>query len=206
MKTEISNFCKDYAAVLAPLAGSLNETIRCIQKESHEGILKIPLTGLADVKHRLKTLFDKIEGQQAYLLIFGPLKSGKSTLMNAISGSYVSEVTSLPAYPCLVYVSHSDNSRYSVTRYNGRKNSFTEGNIVQALVNDSHANLADRIRLVEEQGASFDPGMHYPEAIRRIDIEIPAKNLQESSTVLVDTPGLYSRMKFGYDLMTREFR
>ena len=24
--------------------------------------------------------------------------------------------------------------------------------------------------------------------------------------VLVDTPGLYSRMRFGYDLMTREFR
>ena len=32
----------------------------------------------------------------------GPLKSGKSTLLNAISGSYVSEVTTLPAYADLV--------------------------------------------------------------------------------------------------------
>ena len=27
--------------------------------------------------------------------------------------------------------------------------------------------------------------------------------LAESSTVLVDTPGLYSRMNFGYDVLTR---
>jgi ribosome biogenesis GTPase A len=38
------------------------------------------------------------------VLIFGPLKSGKSTLMNAIAAAYVSEVSSLPAYPCLVCV------------------------------------------------------------------------------------------------------
>ena len=34
-----------------------------------------------------------------YVMIFGPLKSGKSTLMNAIAAAYVSEVSSLPAYP-----------------------------------------------------------------------------------------------------------
>ena len=32
------------------------------------------------------------------------------------------------------------------------------------------------------------------------------RSLAESSTVLVDTPGLYSRMNFGYDMLTREFR
>ncbi|WP_131917640.1 GTPase domain-containing protein [Chromatocurvus halotolerans] len=37
-------------------------------------------------------------------------------------------------------------------------------------------------------------------------MELPARNLRESGTVLVDTPGLYSKMKFGYDFMTREFR
>ncbi len=43
-------------------------------------------------------------------------------------------------------------------------------------------------------------------SVRRIDVKTPVPALREASTVLVDTPGLYSRMKFGYDLMTREFR
>jgi hypothetical protein len=48
--------------------------------------------------------------------------------------------------------------------------------------------------------------LHFPEAIRKVDVRIPAGELEESGAVLVDTPGLYSRMKFGYDRMTREFR
>src|SRR5262249_25732373 len=35
---------------------------------------------------------------------------------------------------------------------------------------------------------------------------LPVQSLAESGTVLVDTPGLYSRMKFGYDVLAREFR
>ena len=168
--------------------------------------MRLSLAGLNEVKHRLKSLIDKVEGQQAYLLIFGPLKSGKSTLMNAISGAYVSEVTSLPAYPCLVYVRHGDQASIKLTRYNGRETSTEDKNVMEVLINDSHSNLADRIRKVEEAGREFDPGLDYPEAIRRIDIDLTAHELNDSGTVLVDTPGLYSRMKFGYDLMTREFR
>ncbi len=45
-----------------------------------------------------------------------------------------------------------------------------------------------------------------PSAIRRIDVRLPLEKLLQSGAVLVDTPGLYTRMKFGYDRMTREFR
>ena len=48
--------------------------------------------------------------------------------------------------------------------------------------------------------------MDFPEAIKRIDVKAPAPDMEESGAVLVDTPGLYSRMKFGYDRMTRDFR
>ena len=53
------------------------------------------------------------------MLLFGPLKSGKSTLMNAIAHEYVSEVSSLPAYPCMVFVSHGATRCFDVTRYSG---------------------------------------------------------------------------------------
>lgn len=190
---------------MIPAGAALDAVIGRIEQDSQEGVLRLNLAGFNEVKHRLKSLIDKVEGQQAYLLIFGPLKSGKSTLMNAISGAYVSEVTSLPAYPCLVYVRHGEKSSIRLTRYNGRETN-TDKVGMEVLIDDSHSNLADRIRRAEEQGREFDPGLDYPEAIRRIDIGLAAKELNESGIVLVDTPGLYSRMKFGYDLMTREFR
>lgn len=34
-----------------------------------------------------------------------------------------------------------------------------------------------------------------PSAIRRVQVELPVKNLRESGSVLVDTPGLYSKIK-----------
>lgn len=206
MKTEISTFCNEYETVLNPFSTVLRETMDCVERESRKDVLKFTLAGLNDVSHRLKTLVDKIEGQQAYLLIFGPLKSGKSTLMNAISGAYVSEVTSLPAYPCLVYVSHGEEKNLMITRYNGKTKTYPDYPSLQEAISHAHSSLADRIRQKEHEGGDFDPGVDFPEAIRRVDIQLPIQNLMESSTVMVDTPGLYSRMKFGYDLMTREFR
>jgi hypothetical protein len=164
------------------------------------------LPAFQDVSHQLRVLADKVAEQQAYVLIFGPLKSGKSTLMNAIGAAYVSEVTALPAYPCMVYVSHAPTREFQVTRYNGDRQSFAAPASMRMQVNRDHAELADRIRSEERRGVDFDPAVHFPEAIRRIDVKVPAEALGESGAVLVDTPGLYSRMKFGYDQMTREFR
>ncbi|MGB8168002.1 MAG: dynamin family protein [Chthoniobacteraceae bacterium] len=173
---------------------------------SDKELLHEPLAALNDIRARLRSLCEKLANQQAYLLIFGPLKSGKSTLMNAISGSYVSEVTSLPGYPCLVYVQHAEEPHFSATRYNGRETVFADANVLRDMVADSHVALAQQIRATEERGAEFNPRTNFTEAIRRIDVKLPVAALGESSTVLVDTPGLYSRMNFGYDVLTREFR
>ena len=74
------------------------------------------------------------------------------------------------------------------------------------MITDSHHALARQIRQAEDHGIEFDPRTHFSEAIRRVDVKLPVPTLAESGTVLVDTPGLYSRMNFGYDVMTREFR
>ena len=206
MKTEISQFCQDYAKILNPFQATLRESVGAIEDKEDADALKKPLSGLSDVQHRLQTLVDKVEDQQAYVIIFGPLKSGKSTLMNAISSSYVSEVTSLPAYPCLVYVKHDEETRFVATQFNGRQQTFQDSRQMQEGITEAHQQLAREVRQTEEKGETFDPGLHLPQAIRRLDISLPADNLKDSYTVLVDTPGLYSRMKFGYDLMTREFR
>jgi hypothetical protein len=206
MKTEISTFCEDCLHILQSLPPALQNTAEDLAAGSDKKLLDPPLAALNDIRARLRSLVEKLANQHAYLLIFGPLKSGKSTLMNAVSGSYVSEVTSLPGYPCLVFVQNSEDPHFSVTRYNGRESIFADSSVLQQVIADSHFALADQIRTVETGGVEFDPRTHFTEAIRRVDIKIPVPSLAESSTVLVDTPGLYSRMNFGYDVLAREFR
>jgi len=206
MKTEISKFCEAYLHVLNALPPAMRDATAAMEKGDAEGLLQRPLATLNDTRARLRSLVEKLESQQAYLLIFGPLKSGKSTLMNAISRTYVSEVTSLPGYPCLVYVRHSDQPHFSATRYNGRETVFADGRMLRDVIADSHIALAEQIREAENRRGDFDPRHDFTEAIRRVDVKIPVDSLAESSTVLVDTPGLYSRMNFGYDVLTREFR
>ncbi len=205
MKTDISTFCETCCTVLAPLPETLAAATEELYRARGSGLNR-SLAALNDVRARLRSLKEKLESQQAYLLIFGPLKSGKSTLVNALSGAYVSEVTSLPGYPCLVYVQDAETPRFELTRYNGRESSFPDAGVLKEVIADSHIALARQIRESENEGVPFEPGTSFPEAIRRVDVKVPVPNLVQSKTVLVDTPGLYSRMNFGYDVLTREFR
>ena len=109
MKTEISTFCEDCLHILQPFPPALQNTAEDLANGSDKELLDPPLAALNDIRARLRSLVEKLANQHAYLLIFGPLKSGKSTLMNAVSGAYVSEVTSLPGYPCLVLFSTRSN-------------------------------------------------------------------------------------------------
>ncbi len=206
MKTLLSQFCEEFEGVVRPLLTPLGEASDTLGGVSGDLPVCEVLPNLREISHHLSTLSDKVAEQQAYVLIFGPLKSGKSTLMNGIAAAYVSEVTALPAYPCMVYVNHATERSFTVTRYSGKKESFSDVEAMRALMDWAHAELANTIREVENRGEVFDPALHSPQAIRRVDVHVPAPHLLESSAVLVDTPGLYTRMKFGYDRMTRDFR
>jgi hypothetical protein len=206
MKTLLSHFGAEFDQHVRPLLGPLDGLSSALDRLPATSDLKPLSTRVRSLGHQLEILAHKIAEQQAYVIIFGPLKSGKSTLMNAIAGAYVSEVTTLPAYPCMVYVGHAERPQYTVTAYDGRTLSFPDAPALRDLLERAHAELANRVRTVEGRGEDFDPAVHLPGAARRIDVRTPAPALGNSGALLVDTPGLYSRMKFGYDQMTREFR
>jgi energy-coupling factor transporter ATP-binding protein EcfA2 len=206
MRTLLSQFCESFDGIVRPLLEPLTGAAQALLEASPDMPGKQVRAELLDLRHQLEGLVDKVAEQQAYVLLFGPLKSGKSTLMNALAGTYVSEVSSLPAYPCMVYLSHSSSKQFDVTRYNGKAERFSDPSALYMHINRAHGDLAARIREAEDRGEAFDPALHYPDAIRKVDVRLPAGDLEQSGAVLVDTPGLYSRMKFGYDRMTREFR
>lgn len=204
MQGLLSHFCQALEHGLSPLL----EPIAGLIEDLDQAPTAVPevLPSLREVADQLSLLVDKMAEQQAYVLIFGPLKSGKSTLMNAICGKYVSEVSCLPAYPCLVHVAHAEKTRCQVTRYSGATELLDDEAALTEAVAADHQLLIEAIRSCEAAGIDFEPQQHATNAIRRIDIRVPAGDLAQSGAVLVDTPGLYARMKFGYDRMTRDFR
>lgn len=206
MLTQLGTYCQQFDGTLRPLLTDLATALAAIDAAAGDLPGKGLQAPLRELQHQLKTLCDKVLEQQAYVLIFGPLKSGKSTLMNAIAGAYVSEVSSLPAYPCLVFVSAGSRREYVVTSYDGATKTWQEARELAAHIDQAHGELANAIRTAEQKGVPFDPQEHFPQAIRRVDVRVPGSELASTGAVLVDTPGLYTRMRFGYDRMTRDFR
>ncbi|MBL9079393.1 MAG: dynamin family protein [Planctomycetes bacterium] len=206
MRTQLGTYCQQFDDSVRPLLLDLGKALRAID-DAPAATPGTRLRGeLADLQHQLQSLCDKVAQQQAYVLIFGPLKSGKSTLMNSIAGAYVSEVSSLPAYPCLVFVSAGKERDYAVASYDGRTEAFRDARDLHRHIDQAHSELAQAIRSAEQRGEQFDPQEHFPSAIRRVDVHVPDSELATTGAVLVDTPGLYTRMRFGYDRMTRDFR
>src|SRR5690606_10563081 len=143
------------------------------------------LQALGEARHRLQVLKEKAASQPAYVSIFGPLKSGKSTRMNAISGTYVSDITSLPAYPRVAPARDAEAPQITITRYDGHQQVCVDSQQMQDTLQRAHQTLAEEIRQAEENGEDFNPAVHDPAAIRRVDIGIPAPSLRASQTVLV---------------------
>ncbi|HEX6813845.1 MAG TPA: dynamin family protein [Planctomycetota bacterium] len=205
MSTQLGTYCQQFDSTLRPVLQDLAAAVAATSAAGHSPARSLHAP-LVDLHHQLEALCDKVKEQQAYVLIFGPLKSGKSTLMNAIAAAYVSEVSSLPAYPCLVFVRAGDERGYTVTSYDGTARTFAAGRELHEHIQKAHTDLAQAIRRAEQGGVAFDPQEHFPVAIRSVEVRIPGTELATTGAVLVDTPGLYTRMRFGYDRMTRDFR
>jgi hypothetical protein len=206
IRVELESFCQQFSTALEPFSKALDEGTESLREAAEGTALQALLGKLQDNRHRLKILLDKAHQQNTYLVIFGPLKSGKSTLMNAISGAYVSEVTSLPAYPCLVYVREGESHGLSTTAFNGDRSEYDSREALHKSLEAAHEALAQRLREADAAGTPFNPAQDFTEAVRRIDFTMPAPYLRESGTILVDTPGLYTKMKYSYGQLTRDFR
>src|SRR5262249_19028841 len=112
MLTQLGSYCQQFDGVVRPLLNDVAQALTAIDAATSDTPGRALQNPLRELRHQLTALCDKVLEQQAYVLIFGPLKSGKSTLMNAIAGTWVSEVSSLPAYPCLVFVSAGQQREY----------------------------------------------------------------------------------------------
>ena len=80
--------------------------------------------------------------------------------MNALAGAYVSEVSSLPAYPCMVYLSHAESRVFYVSHYDGDTERFTDPSALYGHISRAHGDLAEQLRAAEARGQEFDLDAH----------------------------------------------
>ena len=91
MKTRLKSFCAKFTSELDPFLALLDPAIANLSSRSQDEELpglSETVTKLQEVQNRARTLQEKIANEHAYLLIFGPLKSGKSTTNGAGQGRH----------------------------------------------------------------------------------------------------------------------
>ena len=204
MRTPLTDFSEQFQLAAQLVEGPLSDLVARLGAGLDEELERELAPELRQLGGELEALRSKVEEQRVQVMIFGPLKSGKSTLMNALAGAFVSEVTSLPAYPAVVFVGHGDVPSFRILRYDGSREEVADAAGLRALIDEAHADLAEALRNADRTGRAADLQTDLPRAIRRIDISLPeATDLAAAEAVLVDTPGLYTRMRIGYDALTR---
>jgi Dynamin family len=204
MRTPLTDFSEHFQLAVQLVQGPLSNLDARLRAGLDEELDRELAPELRQLGGELEALRGKVEEQRVQVMIFGPLKSGKSTLMNALAGAFVSEVTSLPAYPAVVFVGHGELPSFRIQRYDGSREEVADAEGLRALIHEAHAELAAALRNADRSGRNADLQTDLPRAIRRIDISLPAAtDLAAAEAVLVDTPGLYTRMRIGYDSLTR---
>src|SRR5690606_387620 len=144
MKTVLQEFSASFETAITPLLEPLQTAATALAEAPEQLPARRLAPKLRELHDHIDSLVRKVAAQQAYVLIFGPLKSGKSTFMNALSSSYVSEVTSLPAYPCMVYVRYSDEPGFEVSQYDGRTMKLKQREALDEILATGHQELMQR--------------------------------------------------------------
>jgi len=163
-----------------------------------QSILDFPKVPLPDeIQNRIAVLRGRLKRPEVRILILGPLKSGKSTLMTVLtSNPRVSQINQLPAYPCVVEVQDVDRDEGAAS---GETSTFYCDGRTEATIplKEGLAKLDALLHEYVRQGKGAK--VQYDRVVQRIDLCLTQEDL---NLVLVDSPGLFFGRK-GYSEETR---
>jgi len=145
--------------------------------------------GMRHVAERLDGLRRETAERTASIYVAGPAKSGKSTLVNALAGAWVTRASELPTYPAAVRLGYAPAFAMELERHGGSSSRIDDPGEARELLRQALAELAARIATVEEEADAFDPLVHARDAIARIRVQVPAEELAHTGLELVELPG-----------------
>ncbi|ACF13193.1 hypothetical protein Ctha_0724 [Chloroherpeton thalassium ATCC 35110] len=139
-----------------------------------------------------KMLNGRLRHPEVRILILGPLKSGKSTLMNVLcQHASVSQVNPLPAYPCTVEVRDIERNNQLIPAEKECCTFYRNGIPLEPMALE--AGLQHLNELLEDYiERPGKPETRYDKVVQKINLlpspEMPPENRY---TVLIDSPGLF---------------
>ncbi len=205
IQTQLGRFADDYERHLRPLGNALGPVLELLASDQDE-LLRHELLGpLTQATDQVRALLDDVDARRSNLLVFGPQKSGKSTLINALSADYVTRVTTQPSYPCIARLTHSATWSATLSAYLDRREVFADPVSTRVHLQRNQDQLWASMRDAERHGEVFHPERHHPSAVRRIDLALPARTLIGSGLALAEMPGVHGRMPFTYGELAAEF-
>jgi hypothetical protein len=193
-QSELALFAQEFERGLAPLAAALRDAARCLRSAGSE----LPLDPsefqetCGALEGELAVLLERVAKERASVFVFGPAKSGKSTLLDALAGASVSEVSILPGYPCVARVRHAAREEARLQRFDGGGEELGDLPALRLALQRAHHELAARVREVHCDGEVFDPARHLQRAVRRIERAQPAELLAQGALELVECPPIHA--------------
>lgn len=207
-QSELALFAQEFRRVLAPLFVDLGRAHECLgpagkglELAFDPGELR---AALADLGDELSQLAVRVERERASVIVFGPPKAGKSTLLDALAGARVSEVSILPGYPCLLRAAHGREEAVALQRFDGSLETLGDAGALPLVLQRAQVELVASVRAARARGEAFDPARHLQSAVRRVQRTLPAEALVRAALELVESPSLhgplfpsYSEMRIG---------
>jgi ribosome biogenesis GTPase A len=119
--SELARFASDFARALTPLAGELGKASTRLSAARTPLPFDAPAlgAGLTALGAELEILLERVACERASVFVHGPAKAGKSTLIDALAGTRVAEVSILPGYPCLARSAAGADESATLVRFDG---------------------------------------------------------------------------------------
>jgi hypothetical protein len=199
-QSELALFSQEFQRVLGLLASAVGAARVCAAGEDDLAGRELH-TGLDGLARELAALLTRAGEERASVLIFGPAKAGKSTLIEALAAASTASVSSLPSYPCLTRYAHGLAEGARLHAFDGSATSVVDPAGLALALRRAHLELAARARAVRAAGEVFDPPRHLPRALRRLERTLLAPALAQAALELIEFPSVHGPLFAGYEEM-----
>ncbi len=150
-----------------------------------------------ELRERFSSLYLRSRRPEVRVLVSGPLKAGKSTLLNVLAKNpHVSQISQLPAYPCFVEVRDLERSSNGEPEEEERSLFYrSDGSLGEELSHQEGIRLLDRL-LEDYLQAGPEAQVEYRRVVQKVDLPSEESGVE---LTLIDAPGLFFDRRIDFE-------
>ncbi|HSR50586.1 MAG TPA: hypothetical protein VLV83_07135 [Acidobacteriota bacterium] len=142
-----------------------------------------------ELRERFGSLYRRTARPEVRTMVTGPLKAGKSTLLNVLARNpHVSQISQLPAYPCFVEVRDLERDEQGLAQEDPRSLFYRQdGSLGRETSHEQGIEFLNGL-LDEYIRSGKDAPIEFERVVQKVDLP---KGEAGVELVLIDSPGLF---------------